>query len=70
MARIRTLLTKRVIKLLQEMSVKDEEGFNEWYNEFAPFILEGMGMDDEHMRDIAGLARYSCSISNHMISLA
>jgi HSP90 family molecular chaperone len=68
-ARIRDLLTTRVIKFLGEQAARNEDTYADWIQQFGHFIKEGMGADNQHSKEIAGLARYSWSLESGNLSL-
>lgn len=68
-ARIKELLTSRVIKFLGEQAARNEETYNEWITQFGHFIKEGMGMDAVHSKDVSTLARFSWSSEPGVVSL-
>ena len=68
-ARIRDLLTSRVIKFLDGQASRNEDSYNDWASKFGNFIKEGMGMDSQHTKEIATLARYNWSQETGMVSL-
>lgn len=69
MAKIKAILTKKVLKFLNEEANKDEDGFMRWYKEFGHFLVEGMAIDTEHSRDIMSLTRYNWSSDENMVTL-
>ena len=68
-ARIRDLLTTRVIKFLGEQAARNEDTYNDWVGQFGHFIKEGMGGDSQHSKEIAVLARFSWSLEPGYLSL-
>jgi TNF receptor-associated protein 1 len=69
MAKINTILTKRVIRTLDEQARKDPVKYNTWFNEFGNFIKEGVVRDFSNKGDLAKLLRYQTSASDVPISL-
>lgn len=65
----RSLLTKRIIKLLDEQSKKDEEGYLTWYNAFHLFLKEGMATDQENAEQILQLLRYQANFTEKQINI-
>ena len=53
-ARLRTFLTKRLIKQLKDEAEKDPEEYNKWYKNFSMFLKEG-SMDPDYKKDIVEL---------------
>ena len=60
--RINTILTKKIIKYLEDEAHKDAKKYNTFYTEYANFIKEGICTDYEHRKDIARLLRFDSSI--------
>jgi len=69
MIKLRSLLTKRIIKLLDEQSKKDEEGYLTWYNAFHLFLKEGMATDQENAEQILQLLRYQANFTEKQINI-
>ena len=57
MAKLKSFLTKRVLKLLKDESEKNPEEYNKWYQNFAIFIKEG-SLDPDFKKDVVELNRY------------
>ena len=60
--RINTILTKKIIKTLEDEAHKDTNKYNTFYTEYANFIKEGVCTDYEHRKDISRLLRFDSSI--------
>lgn len=56
-AKLRTFLTKRLIKSLKDQAEKDPEEYAKWYKNFSIFIKEG-SMDSDFKNDVVDLNRY------------
>lgn len=69
MARIRDILTRRIIKLLNEEANRNETSYDHWYEDFGNFIVEGMALDSGYNKEIAPLARYRWTESDSNVSL-
>jgi TNF receptor-associated protein 1 len=69
MSKLRTVLTKRVIKLLDENAKKDEESYLSWYANFHLFLKEGMASDQDNADQIIHLMRYNSNFSDKQISI-
>jgi HSP90 family molecular chaperone len=68
-ARIRHILTTRIIRMLLSEAEKEPRQYIIWSEEFTQFIKEGLATDRDHMREIAPLARFWRSGRDQMISL-
>lgn len=45
MIKLKNVLTRRVLKHLEDEIKKDKEKYNKWYAEFSQFIKEGLASD-------------------------
>eukprot|EP01095_Lingulamoeba_sp_RSL-Kostka_P018012 TRINITY_DN9687_c0_g1_i1.p1 TRINITY_DN9687_c0_g1~~TRINITY_DN9687_c0_g1_i1.p1 ORF type:complete len:747 (+),score=276.18 TRINITY_DN9687_c0_g1_i1:79-2319(+) len=59
-ARIRDLLTKKILKFLNQISKKDEKKYLQFFKEFGNFIKEGC-VDGNHKEEICKLLRMNSS---------
>ena len=59
--RINDILTRRVIKFLDEQSRADKAKYEEFWLEYGNFIKEGVCTDFDHRKDIAKLLRFDSS---------
>ena len=48
MMKLRNVLTRRVIKMIEDEMKKDKEKYNKWYDSFNTFIKEGLSNDQEN----------------------
>lgn len=60
--RLKTILTKRIIKFLSTMGIKEPDKYNSWFQEFGQFIKEGVCTDFANKDQIAKLIRYDTSL--------
>lgn len=60
-AKLRTFLTKRLIKYLKDEAEKNAEEYNKWYKTFSMFIKEG-SLDPDFKKDMVDLNRYELNI--------
>ena len=69
--KLRKVLTKRVIKFLNEEAERDSEKYLEFWKTFGIFIKEGVTSDYEHRNELGKLLRFESSASEPgaMISL-
>ena len=69
-AKLRNVLTRRVLKMLEDESKKDIQKYNKWFNEFSVFLKEGLSMDSENAEQILRLIRFYSNFSgNESVSL-
>jgi HSP90 family molecular chaperone len=45
MSKLRNVLTRRILKLLDDESKKDKDKYNKWFNDFQNFLKEGLTTD-------------------------
>jgi len=70
MAKLRNVLTRRVLKMLEDESKRDADKYNKWFSEFQNFIKEGLTMDQENSEPLFKLLRFNASFAgNNMVSL-
>ena len=48
MAKLKGVITRRILKMFDEEAKKDEEQYLKWYKEFQFFIKEGLATDFEN----------------------
>jgi len=58
MRRLSTVVTKRVIRWLEEEAKKDKQKYERFIKEFGPFLKEGCCTDQVHKMDLAKLLRF------------
>ena len=59
--KLKNLLTKRVTRALEEMGKDDPEKYRKFWDEFSPFIKEGIATDPTTIESLAPLLRFPCS---------
>lgn len=57
MAKLRSFLTKRILKFMKDEAEKNPEEYNKWYEQFTIFIKEG-SIDPDFKKDVIDLNRY------------
>ena len=71
-AKLRSVITRRVIKMLEDESKADPEKYNKWYDTFQNFLKEGTQSDPENKDALFRLLRFNANYlnkSNGYISL-
>lgn len=68
MAKLRSFLTKRVLKFLKDQAEKEPEQYSKWYKNFSMFIKEG-SLDPEFKKDVVDLNRYEINTEEGFFSL-
>ena len=63
MMKLRNVLTRRVIKMIEDEMKKDKEKYNKWYDSFNTFIKEGLSNDQENQEALMRLCRFYTSFS-------
>ena len=61
LSKIRDVLTRRILRFLDEQSRKEPEKFAIFYKEYSQFLKEGICSDFQHKDAIAKLMRYESS---------
>ncbi len=60
-AKIKKVLTTRLIKHLSEVAGEDEDAYTKWFGDFGMFLKEGVYSDYEYRNKLAGLLRFDSS---------
>ena len=69
-SKLRNVITRRTLKLIDDESKKDPEKYNKWYNDFSNFVKEGINSDQENSEALFKLLRfYSSNSKQTYISL-
>lgn len=61
MSKLRNVLTRRILKALDDESKKDADKYNKWFNDFQNFIKEGLTTDQENAEHLFKLLRFNAS---------
>ncbi|DBA03461.1 TPA: hypothetical protein N0F65_002869 [Lagenidium giganteum] len=59
--KLRDVLTRRIIRFLEQQSTKDPEKFKQFFKEFGQFIKEGICTDFQNKNSLAKLLHYESS---------
>uniref|UniRef100_K3WJY4 Histidine kinase/HSP90-like ATPase domain-containing protein n=1 Tax=Globisporangium ultimum (strain ATCC 200006 / CBS 805.95 / DAOM BR144) TaxID=431595 RepID=K3WJY4_GLOUD len=59
--KIKDVLTRRIIRFLEQQSTKEPEKFEKFFKEFGQFIKEGICTDFQNKNSLAKLLRYESS---------
>ena len=68
-AKLKNIITKRVLKMLVEESEKDEAAYLEWYNEFQFFLKEGLASEPEAQDQLLPLIRYHANYTDKYVNI-
>ena len=55
--KLRSVLARRVIKLIDDEAKRDPDAYVRWYNDFHSFLKEGMVMDKNNQEGLFKLLR-------------
>lgn len=64
MIKLKSLLTKRVLRLLQEKAKRDKEEYKVFYNNYNMNIKEGLHSDEANIKILLTLIRFDSNIGN------
>ena len=68
-SKLRSVLTRRVIKQLEDELKMDPERYDNWYKEFQNHLKEGMHTDNENASSLLRLLRFKTTFSGEYSSL-
>lgn len=68
MSKLRSVLTKRVLRLLEQEMKKDLTRYNKWHKDFQMFLKEGLHVDKENSDLILTICRFNSTFGD-MITL-
>lgn len=57
-SKLRNVLTRRIIKMLDDEAKRDPEKYKKWYNDFGMFVKEGIAVDTENKEALFRLLRF------------
>jgi len=60
-AKLRNVVTRRAIKMLEDEAKKDPAKYNTWYNTFHTFLKEGTQLDSDNKDAIFRLLRFTAN---------
>lgn len=61
MARLKGVITRRILKMLKENANRDNEKYNKWYKDFFQFLKEGLATDEENRDALMDLQRFDAN---------
>jgi HSP90 family molecular chaperone len=61
--KLRNVLTRRCLKLIDDEAKRDPEKYKKWFNDFQLFIKEGMASDSENKEALFRLLRFNSKAS-------
>mmetsp|Transcript_29395 Transcript_29395/g.44424 ORF Transcript_29395/g.44424 Transcript_29395/m.44424 type:complete len:134 (+) Transcript_29395:1041-1442(+) len=60
--RLRNVVTRRVLKFIEDEMKKNPEGYDIWFKDFHIFLKEGVMSDTENQEQLLRLMRYGSSL--------
>lgn len=66
MLKLRNLLTKRVLRMLQEKAKREPAEYKEFYKQFQLNIKEGLHTDHDNKKTLLNLIRFDSNIGDHI----
>jgi HSP90 family molecular chaperone len=67
--KLRTLITKRIIKKLEDESKKDPESYDKWYDDFSNYVKEGIVSDTDNAESLLKLVKFKASFSPNKVNI-
>ncbi|EAR95598.1 heat shock protein HSP90 (macronuclear) [Tetrahymena thermophila SB210] len=67
--KLKQVVTKRVLKFLDEEANKNPAEYNKWFQDFQFFIKEGLAMDVDYQEQLFKLCRFNVDYSKDLVSL-
>lgn len=58
-AKLRNVVTRRVLKMLEDEMKRDPARYDQWFDQFNQFLKEGLMMDQENKDALLKLMRYN-----------
>ena len=63
------MITRRVLKMLEDEAKRDPKKYNLWYKDFSQFLKEGLTMDADNKDQLLRLMRYNATFQKDEINL-
>jgi TNF receptor-associated protein 1 len=67
--KLRVLITKRILKKLEDEMKADPETYDKWYDEYQQNIREGVFSDHDNAETLLKLLRFRSTFSNNRVNL-
>ncbi len=61
--KLRNVVTRRILKMLEDEMRRDASRYDKWYDEFSQFLKEGLMTDSENKEQLIKLVRYHSNFS-------
>jgi HSP90 family molecular chaperone len=62
--KLKNVVTRRVLKFIEDEMKRDSVGYDRWYNEFYVFLKEGVMSDFENQEQLLRLMRYHSTMTD------
>ena len=69
-SKLRNVLTRRVIKMIDDEAKRDPEKYKRWFSEFNIFLKEGIASDQENKDALFKLLRYPSRNNNKSVLIS
>jgi HSP90 family molecular chaperone len=63
-SKLRNVVTRRVLKMLEDELRRDPMRYDQWYDQFNQFLKEGLMMDSENKESLLKLMRYTATFQD------
>lgn len=63
-SKLRNVVTRRILKFLEDEMKRDKDNYSLWFNEFQIFLKEGVMSDSENQEQLLRLMRYRSSFES------
>lgn len=65
-AKLRSIVTKKILRMLEQESKNNPEEYTKWFKEFNVFIKEGLHLDQENSEILLSLTRYDSTFADNI----
>ena len=66
-SKLRNVVTRRVLKLLEDELKRDPARYDQWYAQFSQFLKEGLMMDAENKDQLLKLLRFNSTFEEKQL---
>ena len=63
-AKLRNVVTRRILKFLEDEMKRDPVSYNQWFNNFQQFLKEGVMSDQDNKESLLRLMRYNSTFAS------
>jgi TNF receptor-associated protein 1 len=68
--KLRTVVTKRILKFIEDEMKRDPAEYERWFNDFQIFLKEGVMSDHENQEQLLRLMRYESTAEGQNITIS